>query len=113
MARVSYSGGSTLKRIYTIVRRHPILAGSVLVLVGVTIAIGAVAAGNDDGGAIGGTVAAFGVAIAYFGMGTWYCQNCGQRLGKINPRKCDRCQSNRIQKRDPGVGEAVRVKRMR
>lgn len=63
---------------------------------------------------LGGSTLVCGLLLLYSDMEHSYCQNCGQRMGKLsNPRKCRRCGSNRIANRDPGVGEAVRVKRQR
>lgn len=50
--------------------------------------------------------------VFYFQLRAWYCQMCGQKHGRVvKPNKCDRCESNRMTKHDPGVGDAVRVKR--
>lgn len=91
------------------------MAGLVIATLGGAIAYASFEyAGSMDGATVGAMIAAFGVAIMYVNTESWYCQNCGQRLGKISkPRKCGRCESNRIAQRDPGVGEAVRVKRQR
>lgn len=113
MARTGYSDRFSLKSTYRIVKKHPIMSGIVLVLLGIMMGVMAISANSELGTSISGTVMALGLVVAYLGMGNWYCQNCGQRLGKIKPRHCKRCDSNRIQKRDPGVGEAVRVKRQR
>lgn len=68
---------------------------------------------NDTTLGFGAVVTIVGLIVLYFVSDPWYCQNCGQRLGKAKPKKCNRCQSNRVSKRDPGVGKAVRVKRQR
>lgn len=88
-------------------------AGLVLAVVGVLVFWGASELDSDSGMGFGGMLVVLGVMILYLGADNWYCQNCGQQLGKRKPRKCGRCGSNRMQQRDPGVGEAVRVKRQR
>lgn len=59
---------------------------------------------------IGGT----GAIIVYFDLDSFYCQSCGQRLGKVaKPSECGRCGSNRIQKRDPGASGVAPTRRRR
>lgn len=57
------------------------------------------------------TILSIGAVAVYLGLDKWYCQNCGQKLGKIKPKECGRCGSNRISTQDPGAGKAVRVKK--
>lgn len=52
-----------------------------------------------------------GGLVVYFTLDPWYCAMCGQKLGRAKPSECERCGSNRMTRRDPGAGEAVRMKR--
>lgn len=52
-----------------------------------------------------------GAVLLYLEYRKWYCEQCGQVLGTGDkPNRCNRCGSNRVTTRDPGAGEAVRVK---
>lgn len=108
--RRSKSGGLIKK-----LSRDKTTLGLVLVLVGAFVGYASfVYANYMDGVMIGVLMVGIGFAMMYVTADTWYCQNCGQRLGKLSkPRKCGRCGSNRMAQHDPGVGEAVRVKRQR
>jgi len=56
--------------------------------------------------------AAVGAFLLYLDLDRWYCAMCGQVQGRlVKPKQCERCESNRFTKRDPGVGDAVRVKK--
>lgn len=106
---VSRKRKRTLKKAFT--------SGSNLAIVAIIVGgglawLGSSIENGDSLLGLGGALVAIGFAVLYVLADYYYCRNCGQRLGKLNkPRKCGRCDSNRIQKGDPGVGEAVRVKR--
>lgn len=43
-----------------------------------------------------------GLVVLYFTYRGWYCESCGQFLGRgSKPSGCDRCGSNRVTTSDP------------
>lgn len=67
----------------------------------------------SGGDRFGAEVAAGGMALVAVGgflvflaVRPWYCQSCGQRVGRGDrPSRCGRCGSNRIQTNDPFSSE--------
>lgn len=82
------------------------------IAIGLLMIFAGSAATLSDLTSVGALVLAIGVAMCYYSVDRWYCEMCGQAQGRIlRPRACDRCDSNRMAKQDPGVGDAVRVQR--
>ena len=82
------------------------------IAVGVAGIWGGIELGFPDVATLSMLVLGIGLGVLYFTLDQWYCAMCGQVQGRVvKPKRCDRCDSNRMTKQDPGVGDAVRMKR--
>jgi DNA-directed RNA polymerase subunit RPC12/RpoP len=91
-----------------------IVAGLILLLIGMGLAVGSVVYYQSIYGLFAGSIiTVLGFLILFDPEeDDWYCAKCGQYLGQgERPGSCDRCGSNRLTTEDPGAGDAVRVER--
>lgn len=84
--------------------------GIVLLSVGAVLLLLGLALESAGASMLGVVIGMPGGVLVYLVRRKWYCQACGQFLGRgSRPNGCERCDSNRVTNSDPGAGDAIRV----